>query len=412
MWRRGAVRPEVRPVDLPCWHTLRVLLGASDDIGRVGENGPTQIRLASVFAARMAASHGLNTFLVWVAFTSHSVSTAGWVLVARAVAALVVPLAVGHLHDRGSLRPWLRGASVAEALAAASLAWFGWNGTSGAAMVALSLLLGSTSSLFDTIVHPMLLTARPGRLKAHVLVGLSYDMAKVVGSSAVLALIVTWNSPWPVMGVSLLALAGWRLQGGDDPTASSKAPSSSVAGGFGADATVALWQEMPLGPVVALAVVALLPGQAGVLQVVLAEGSFRWYAALGTSFAVGAVLGNLLLQRVVVRRRAVAVAYVMCALSMVGALLVPFAAFALYGATMASYFQLTRVIVVESSAPEARGRVSAAMTAVVKVASIGGSVIATAMVHHATALFVAAASVALVAAAAAGARRRVAATAT
>ena len=98
----------------------------------------------------------------------------------------------------------------------------------------------------------------------------------------------------------------------------------------------------------------------------------------------------------------------MCALSMVGALLVPFAAFALYGATMASYFQLTRVIVVESSAPEARGRVSAAMTAVVKVASIGGSVIATAMVHHATALFLAAATVAMVAAAAAGARRRVA----
>ena len=403
----------IRSVVRRCWHTLRVLLGAGDDIERIDDGRPTQIRLATVFAARMAASHGLNTFLVWVAFTSHSVSTAGWVLVARAVAALAVPLAVGHLHDRGSLRPWLRGASVVEALAAASLAWFGWSGASGAAMVALSLLLGSTSSLFDTIVHPMLLTARPSRLHAHVLVGLSYDVAKVIGSSAVLALIVAWNSPWPVMGVSLLALAGWRLQGGDGSTASPAASASSTSDGrgFGADATVALWRAMPLGPVVALAVVALLPGQAGVLQVVLADGSFRGYAALGTSFAVGAVLGNLLLQRVVVRRRAVAVAYAVCALSMVGALLLPLVAFALYGATMASYYQLTRVIVVESSAPEARGRVSAAMTAVVKVASIGGSVIATAMVHHGRALFLAAASVALLAAIAAGARRRVVVTA-
>ena len=386
-----------------------MLLGTGDDTAQVGDRRPTQARLATVFAARMAASHGLNTFLVWVAFTSHSVSTAGWVLVARAVAALAVPLAVGHLHDRGALQPWLRAASVVEALAAVSLAWFGWNGASSSAMVALSLLLGSTSSLFDTIVHPVLLAARPGRLRAHVMVGLSYDVAKVVGSSAVLALIVAWNSPWPVMAVSLLALAGWRLHVSDAPVppVTGAPPAAPAAGsGFGADTAVALWRAMPIGPVVALAVVALLPGQAGVLQVVLAEGSFRGYAALGTSFAVGAVLGNLLLQRVVVRRRAVAVAYAVCALAMVGALLAPLAAFALYGATMASYFQLTRVIVVESSAPEARGRVSAVMTAVVKVSSIAGSVVATAMVRHGTALFVAAAAVAVLAAIAAGVRRR------
>lgn len=401
-------------MSLDDWHTLPVISGTGEAVGRIHTHRPTQVRLATVFAARMAASHGLNTFLVWVAFTSHSVSTAGWVLVARAVAALAVPLAVGHLHDSGALRPWLRAASVVEALAAASLAWFGWSGASGVAMVALSLLLGSTSSLFDTIVHPMLLAASPGRLRPHVLVGLAYDVAKVVGSSVVLALIVAWNSPWPVMGVSVLALAGWRLDAGDEAE-SSAAPGVAEATSRGPTApsatdggsTIALWRAMPIGPVAALAVVALLPGQAGVLQVALAEGSFRWYAALGTSFALGAVAGNLLLQRVVVRRRAVAVAYVVCAVSMVGALVAPLVAFALYGATMASYYQLTRVIVVESSPPAARGRVSAAMTAVVKVASIGGSVLAAALVHHGRALFLAAAAVAVVAASAAGARRRV-----
>ena len=78
----------------------------------------SQTYFASVFAARMASSHALNTYLVWLAFTSKSVSTAGWVLVARAVSALVVPAVVGHVHDRGRIGPWLRVCAVVEAVGA------------------------------------------------------------------------------------------------------------------------------------------------------------------------------------------------------------------------------------------------------------------------------------------------------
>ena len=78
--------------------------------------------IATLFGARMAASHGLNIFLVWLAFTQQSHAAAAWVLVVRALSALAVPMVVGHLHDRGSIAPWLRAAAVVEAGAAASIA--------------------------------------------------------------------------------------------------------------------------------------------------------------------------------------------------------------------------------------------------------------------------------------------------
>ena len=83
----------------------------------VAAPGRTQRYFATVFAARMASSHALNTYLVWLAFTSRSVTTAGWVLVARAASALVVPVVVGHVHDRGRIGPWLRVCAVVEVAA-------------------------------------------------------------------------------------------------------------------------------------------------------------------------------------------------------------------------------------------------------------------------------------------------------
>ena len=93
-------------------------------VAAVAAPGRTQRYFATVFAARMASSHALNTYLVWLAFTSRSVTTAGWVLVARAASALVVPVVVGHVHDRGRLSPWLRLYAAVEAVVALVLGLF------------------------------------------------------------------------------------------------------------------------------------------------------------------------------------------------------------------------------------------------------------------------------------------------
>jgi len=404
----------------------------------VSHDTPAQSRLAAIFAVRMASSHGLAMFLIWLAFERESAATAGWVLVVRAVASLVVPLAVGHLHDQGRLGPWLKVCAVIEAVGAMVLAWVGWNGGSAVVMITLSVLLGATQSLFDTILHPMLLAARPGRWRTHVLVGLSYDVAKVVGSSVVLALFVVWESPIPVMVVSLLALAGWRLrlapvgEAAMDEAAVGEAPHGEAPAGECAESTAgddavvapaesaaaveaehlapvargdrARWRSMPFGPVAALGVVALLPGQAAVLQVAAADDSFARFAVLGTSFALGAIGGNLWLQRVVVRRRGIGLAYLLTAFSVAWAMVEPVSAFALYGTSMTCYYQLTRVIVVEAAEPAERGRVSAAMTAVSKVCGVGGSVVAAAAaaVDHPAILHLGGGAIALVASAAVG----------
>ena len=336
----------------------------------------------------MAASHGLAMFLIWLAFERESAATAGWVLVVRAVASLVVPLAVGHLHDQGRLGPWLKVCAVIEAVGAMVLAWVGWNGGSAAVMITLSVLLGATQSLFDTVLHPMLLAATPSRWRSHVLVGLSYDVAKVIGSSVVLALFVVWESPIPVMAVSLLALAGWRLRvvphpAGDVGVEPPVIRSDRVGEGAGSgDDHRPGWRTMPVGPVAALGIVALLPGQVAVVQVAAADDSFTGFAVLGTAFAVGAIAGNLALQRLVTSRSAIAAAYVLTATALVWSLIEPVSAFALYGLSIAGYYQLSRVVVVEAAAPEVRGRVSATMTAVSKVSGVVGSVVAAALVDH------------------------------
>lgn len=334
----------------------------------------------------MAASHALNTYLVWLAFTSKSASTAGWVLIARALSALVVPMAVGRVHDRGSLAPWLRLCAVVEAVGAVTLAWVGWHGAAGVVMVGISLALGATSSLFDTAVYPLLLEGTPGRLRPHVLVGLSYDVAKVVGSSLVLALLAVWHSPVPVMVVSVLSLAGWNLTG--------RRSSSSADTVEQPDGSV--WHSMRIAPVVALAVVAVLPAQVSVFQVVGAHHSFGRYGVLGTVFALGAVAGNMWLQRLHSNTMNTALAYLSAGGSLLLALWQPTLAFFGYGVSIAVYYQLTRVLVIEAAPVPLRGRVSAAMTAPTKLVAVVGGAIAPHLVPHHTALHVAAAVVAAV----------------
>ena len=346
---------------------------------------PTRNRVAVTFSARMAASHGLSMYLVWLAFESKSAAAAGWVLVARAVSALVVPLAVGHVHDRGRIGPWLRLSAAVEAVVAMVLAYVGWRGAASWVMVLLSLVLGATSSLFDTVVYPLILAASPSRLRPHVLVGLSYDVAKVIGSSLVMALLAVWHSPVPVMAVSLLALAGWRLP---SPSADHLADGSASDGG-------SPWRDMPLGPVIALGLVALLPGQVQVFQVASAHSSFFDFGVLGTSFALGAVAANLVMQRLRVSYPAASLAYLLTAASLLTALQWPVPAFFTYGVSIATYYQLTRVLVIEAADPAVRGRVSAAMTAVSKVVAVAGSVLAAVLVHHHVALHVVAAVIAV-----------------
>jgi len=243
----------------------------------------------------------------------------------------------------------------------------------------------------------------------------------------VLALFVVWESPVPVMVVSLLALAGWRLRVvpysatevvndnvvTENVVTENVVTENGVNSGAGSTTTVrdagtstngqrSGWRAMPVGPVAALGVVALLPGQAAVLQVAAADDSFARFAVLGTSFALGAIGGNLWLQRAVVRHRGIGAAYLLTAFSVSWALVEPVSAFALYGVSMACYYQLTRVIVVEAADPSERGRVSAAMTAVSKVCGVGGSVVAAAAVGHPVLLHLGGGAVALVAAASVG----------
>lgn len=362
---------------------------------------PTQARVAALFGARMAASHGLNIYLVWLAFTQQSHAAGAWVLVVRAISSMTVPMIVGRSHDRGSIAPWLRVAALVEAGAAASVAWLGWSGASSTAMVLLSLLLGATSGLFDTLVHPMVLGARPSRLRPHVLVGLSFDVAKVIGSSIVLLLLVAWDSPWPVMSVSLLSLVGWRLRPVDPPAAVTSSTVADVSVDVSADgtgSTRSMWRDMPRAPVVALMVVALLPGQLNVLNVLAADGSFRMYAVVATSFAIGAVVSNLSLQRIRVSTDAIALEYVLLAVAMLLTLVSPVLAFFAYGASMAGYFQMTRVVVVESGPAGNQGRAAATLVAASRTVGVLGSVLATSLLGSPAILAVGAAVLAVVAA--------------
>jgi hypothetical protein len=265
-------------------------------------------------------------------------------------------------------------------------------------MVGISLALGATSSLFDTAVYPLLLSGTPGRLRPHVMVGLSYDVAKVVGSSLVLALLAVWHSPWPVMCASVLSLAGWRLTDGsvDDVEVGTTDPPMRES----------VWHAMPLGPVVALAVVSLLPAQVSVFQWVSADHSFTRYGVLGTVFALGAVTGNLILQRLHSTRSLTALAYIGAGASLVVSVWLPEVGFFGYGISVATYYQLTRVLVIEAAPVSLRGRVSAAMTAPTKLVAVVGGAVAPHLVHHRGTLYGAVVAVCVLSAASARSGRR------
>lgn len=350
---------------------------------------PTQLRLAGTFALRLSASHALSQYLAWLAFTRGSAGFAGVVLAVRAATGLLVPLVVGRMHDHGGLRPVLRCAAVVEALAAVALVWVGsTSGSGGALAIVLALLLGATGTLFDTAVFPILLTGRPGRLRSHVLVGLSYDAAKIAGSSVVLALLAVSDSPVPVMIVSLLALSGWRLA-----THSSEAgvPDSARPGATRA-ATRHLSSALRT-PLIALGVVTLLPGQLVVFQSALADGSFARFAILGTLFACGAVAGNLALQRVPVAVSMLSAAYLTVALGLLLALVAPLPAMALFGAGTSAYYQLTRALVVSNAPEELRGRASGVMAMTGKTIGALGSILAASATQHGAALLLVSAAV-------------------
>jgi MFS family permease len=350
--------------------------------------------MAAIFAARISASHGLSLYLAWLAFTEGSAALGGAVLAVRALLGFCVPLLVGRLHDRDRILPWLRVASVVEAGAAIAVAWLrGTDSSTGWVLVVLSLLLGITSSLFDTAVFPLLLAARPGRLKAHVLMGLAFDVAKVAASSVVLALLSVWSSPVPVMIVCSLSLVGWRLTTfptAPEPQITPEAAVSRSARGGGAALT-------------ALGMVALLPGQLIAYQTLLADGSFRSYAVLGTVFAVGAILGNLLLQRAAVTAVNIAVSYLVTGAGLLVALRFPSWGLFCFGAGTAAYYQLTRALVVAAAPPERRGRAAGRLAAVSKLTGVLGAAAAAAAFTHPDVMVALGAAVCFAAAAVVGA---------
>lgn len=358
---------------------------------------PSQLRIATTFALRTSASHALSLYLAWLAFTKGTAALAGVVLALRAATGLVVPLAVGRLHDRGGLRPLLKASAVIEAVAAVALTAVRSSSLNSSVLaVSLALVLGSTSALFETVVYPLVLAGRPGKMKPHVMVGLSFDVAKIAGSSVVLALLAVWHSPIPMMAVSALSLAGWQLAGpareGPSTTAREETQQSVRV------TRAVVWTLQRLTAVGAIALVALLPGQLVAYQTALAEDSFRAFAILGTAFAVGAVIGNLILQRVAVSVTATSIAYAGAAISFIVSLWMPVLSMVLLGVGVAAYYQLTRALVVGTAPAALQGHVAGWMTAASKVCGVIGALVASQLTHHTQTLLIAGCAVMIAAA--------------
>jgi hypothetical protein len=356
----------------------------------VADPRPSQVRVAATFALRMSASHALALYLAWLSFTKGSAALAGVVLALKAGTGLLVPLLVGRAHDRGSLRPWLRVAALLEAVAAVALvAVRSAETTNSAAAAGLALILGATAALFDTAVYPLVLAGKPGRLRAHVVVGLSFDLAKIAGSSVVLALLAGWSSPVPVMLVAGLSLFGWRLAA---PVSRDEGRRNQRDENQPADGA-SLWNTPRVAAVAAACLVSLLPGQLLAYQTALAHGSFRTFALLGTVFAVGAVVGNVVLQRTAVSAATVALGYCIGAGALAAALAVPMVGMAAYGFAAAFHVQLTRALVVGSAPALLQGRASGVTTAVTKVFAVFGALIAGWLMQRSNVLIVGGAGV-------------------
>lgn len=351
---------------------------------------PSQRRVTVTFALRMSASHALTLYLAWLSYTRGSVSLAAAVLALRAATGLLVPLAVGRLHDRGRVWMVLRAAAVVEAAAAVALvAVHAADTTNGLVAVVLAALLGATAALFDTVAYPLVLAAVPSRLQPHVMVGLAYDVAKIAGSSVVLALLAVSSSPFPVMAVCCLSLSGWSLarpaaapptartdatEHPADPAAVPAAVSAVKAGGDSAG--VRVWTTARTATLAANAAANLLPTQLVAYQTAMAEGSFSSFALLGTVFAAGAVLGNLALQRTATAARSATAGYLLGAAAMLVMIVSPTIGMALYGFAAAVFSQLTRALVVGTVPADRQGRAAGTATATTRLCGVLGAMLA------------------------------------
>ena len=103
--------------------------------------------------------------------------------------------------------------------------------------------------------------------------------------------------------------------------------------------------------------------------------------------------------------RLASLAYLGTAVSLVVSLWQPTVAFFGYGISIAMYYQLTRVLVIEAAPMSLRGRVSAAMTAPTKLVAVAGGALAPHLVPHRAELHVVAATVAMACAATVFVRR-------
>ena len=346
---------------------------------------PSQLRISTTFALRTSASYALSLYLAWLAFTKGTVALAGVVLALRAATGLVVPLAVGRLHDRGGLRPLLKASAVIEAVAAVALTALRSSSLDSSVLaVVLALLLGSTSALFETAVYPLVLAGRPGKMKPHVMVGLSFDIAKIAGSSVVLALLAVWSSPIPMMMVSALSLAGWWLAEAVKitPLRSRAGIETDTFQRKRDDEGAPIWNAQRLTAVIALAFIAFLPGQGVAYQTAYADGSFALFAILGTAFGLGATIGNLTLQRITVNASAIAVAYTVAAAGFLIGFYSPVGGTTIVALGVAGYYQLTRAFVVGSAPSHLQGHAAGWMTAASKVCGVFGAFIASRLTHH------------------------------
>jgi hypothetical protein len=218
---------------------------------------------------------------------------------------------------------------------------------------------------------------------------LSFDLAKIAGSSVVLALLAGWSSPVPVMLVAGLSLFGWRLAA---PVSRDEGRRNQRDENQPADGA-SLWNTPRVAAVAAACLVSLLPGQLLAYQTALAHGSFRTFALLGTVFAVGAVVGNVVLQRTAVSAATVALGYCIGAGALAAALAVPMVGMAAYGFAAAFHVQLTRALVVGSAPALLQGRASGVTTAVTKVFAVFGALIAGWLMQRSNVLIVGGAGV-------------------
>jgi MFS family permease len=301
------------------------------------------------FGARSVAVNAVSVLVVAQLFAHNGAWAAGLLASALQLPPLVMQWVSGHWYDHHSPRSLLTLATILES-AAMVLAVT----TQGRFQVFAALLLAGTSTVFNTTITPAVMESVRDPLRSSVLVGLSFDIASCL-SAVVLFGFMKVNMLTSVLCV-LLVLCG-----------------SSVLTMY-SPAKISRKREPILGPWIRPAVVVLVI----LLLVEATIGPVRfWQSAVASTgassldvivgvFAVGAVLGNLVLKFLGDSQRSVQLGIIVSSFGLALSTVSDVPGFYvvgsfLYGVGCAWWFQGLRSWIMASAPEKYRGRAGAAM---------------------------------------------------